>query len=104
MLVYKSKCHAATNLKLTSSCILWPNSYTSKSDIASAMTPRMLRKRAPHNPCQDFLLKSRGQDSVLKGVTKASIFSTCRSPFSSEVALMVTNILESWKEKSDESF
>ena len=28
------------------------------------------------------------------GSTKASIFSTCRSPFSSEVALMVTNIVE----------
>ena len=40
--------------------------------------------------------------NTAQGGTKASIFSTFRSPFSSltcRVALMVTNIVELWKEK-----
>ena len=60
--MYKSKCYAVT--KLTSSRILSlllsRNNYTSKSDIAGAVTPQMLSKRIPHDSRQDFLLKSRG--------------------------------------------
>ena len=32
------------------------------------------------------------------------IFSTCRSPFASEIALMGKKFIELWNEKSDESF
>ena len=49
--INQSDMYAVSNLKLTSSRILSlpsPNSYTSNSNIAGAMTPRMLSKRTPH--------------------------------------------------------